>query len=235
MKKVGIFHFNHDYANQNFYKQNQVIEIDCRDLQSVTSYCEEASLQRIEQRAQPFPFLCFLGNGNYHYLSYLHQKSFDEPYTLVLFDHHSDLYEAPMLSCGSWVNRILKENPRCLSVILIGVSVEAQIREFSIPIQVFNEHELNLQALIECLADIKTPIFLSIDKDVLSKKVCQTNWDQGSMSLEMLLSCIAYLVSKKKSLGVDVCGEKASSGCFIEEEKRNNDVNKKIWDAILSE
>lgn len=235
MDKVGIFNFIFDYANQDFYAKKKWRELDCSDLESVNSYCAETSLQIIENRVQDFPFLCFLGNGNFHYLSYLHQKNFQEAYTLVLFDHHSDLYEAPLLSCGSWVSRVIQENPLCQRVILLGVSESALIRECDIPILVINEAELNQRNILNCLSEIKTSVFLSIDKDVLSEKVCQTNWDQGSMSLSMLLDSIDYLVKHKKLLGVDVCGERSNSNCFLYEERRSSFVNKSIWDIVLPE
>ncbi len=50
-------------------------------------------------------------------------------------------------------------------------------------------------------------VYISIDKDVLRPQDAQTNWDQGTMSLQMLLIYIDYLFRYKHVLGVDVCGE----------------------------
>lgn len=49
------------------------------------------------------------------------------------------------------------------------------------------------------------PIYLSIDKDVLAKNVVQTNWDQGRMQLEDILTVIRAL--DQRIIGSDITGE----------------------------
>lgn len=44
------------------------------------------------------------------------------------------------------------------------------------------------------------PLYISIDKDVLSQNVIQTDWDQGSMQLMEFKILLAYLFKTVKQL-----------------------------------
>lgn len=50
-----------------------------------------------------------------------------------------------------------------------------------------------------------SPIYLSIDKDVLSEDVIHTNWDQGKLSTYHLLDTISSI--KSRIVGSDITGE----------------------------
>ena len=65
-----------------------------------------------------------------------------------------------------------------------------------------------LEALIGALKRSDEPVYLSIDKDVLANDVVQTNWDQGVMRLEELMSAIAML--RGRIVGADVPGDISS-------------------------
>ena len=55
---------------------------------------------------------------------------------------------------------------------------------------------------------IKTKsIYITIDKDVLSRKEAETNWDQGEMSLSFMLSVLNKLFAENNIIGVDVTGD----------------------------
>jgi hypothetical protein len=80
-------------------------------------------------------------------------------------------------------------------------------------------HRLNLAHAFEVCADpdelldrfaghVKTstlPVYLSIDKDVLSAEVVRTNWDQGRLLDQHLLEAIALF--RGRIIGSDVNGE----------------------------
>ena len=54
------------------------------------------------------------------------------------------------------------------------------------------------------------PLYISIDKDVLSESEGKTNWDQGNVALDQVLHFIdAYMqqTPNRQLLGVDICGE----------------------------
>jgi arginase family enzyme len=65
-----------------------------------------------------------------------------------------------------------------------------------------------LAALGVELAASPEPVYFSIDKDVLSHEVVQTNWDQGVMRLEELESAITML--QGRLIGSDVVGDVSS-------------------------
>lgn len=54
---------------------------------------------------------------------------------------------------------------------------------------------------------IHYPVFLSIDKDVLSKAELETDWDQGSMTGKELSNTCTNLFLHSQLLGIDICGE----------------------------
>ena len=53
------------------------------------------------------------------------------------------------------------------------------------------------------------PLYISIDKDVLSPAYAATNWDQGTLSLEHMKAFIEEFAKGHKIIGVDICGEHA--------------------------
>lgn len=50
-------------------------------------------------------------------------------------------------------------------------------------------------------------IWLTIDKDVLRPQDACTNWDQGQMSLDHVLSAVERLAQHRAIAGIDVCGD----------------------------
>jgi len=66
----------------------------------------------------------FVGSGDYHHLSSLLVRQFEEPLTLIVFDHHPDWdILPPRLACASWITHVLRR-PNIKKVVLIGVSSE---------------------------------------------------------------------------------------------------------------
>src|SRR5207244_477510 len=63
-------------------------------------------------------------------------------------------------------------------------------------------------AFHDAIASSREPIYLSIDKDVLSADVVSTNWDQGSMRLDELTSAIRPF--RERIIGSDVTGDVSS-------------------------
>ena len=52
---------------------------------------------------------------------------------------------------------------------------------------------------------INLPVYLSIDKDVLSKETLKTTWDQGELSESNLLKCITEILPYV--FAVDIVGD----------------------------
>ncbi len=128
----------------------------------------------------------FIDNGNYHYMSRLFCSFIAEPFELIVFDHHTD-DQQPMIeglkSCGSWIADIKDENVFLNSVELI--------QEYK-----------NIPAKKKDL-----PVYISIDKDVLSTSVLATNWDQGNMTAEQFFEIFDEILLRNRIIGIDICGE----------------------------
>ena len=75
----------------------------------------------------PQPSIHFFDNGNYHYMSKLWTDRVQEPFTLIVFDHHPDMQPprfGGILSCGGWVKEVLDNNKFIQNAIIIGVKDE---------------------------------------------------------------------------------------------------------------
>ncbi len=51
------------------------------------------------------------------------------------------------------------------------------------------------------------PLWITLDKDVLTPAEAVTNWDQGRLTLEQVLSAIGRFAARRPILGMDVCGD----------------------------
>lgn len=162
--------------------------LDISDISGTDLYCSREAAEEIRRRIAPQPLnaLHVLGNGNYHYLSLFYLERINEPFTLVLFDHHSDnqpgAFGGELLSCGSWVLEATKRLDNLKKVVWIGG--DGQIND--IP---------------ESL-----PAYLSIDLDILAPEYVKTVWDQGDMELSELMLLINYTMKKCDMIGIDLCG-----------------------------
>lgn len=162
----------------------------------------------------------------------------DAPIQIVVFDNHPDNMRYPFgIHCGSWVWHASRL-PFVARVHVAGITssdvegahaIENHLASLRSGNIVYWCHRCNLGALrrfgvrasqsfdsIPAMMDglrreIETtvePVYLSIDKDVLSRDVVHTNWDQGRMQLEELESGIGML--RHRLIGSDVVGEVSS-------------------------
>ncbi|OWV23999.1 hypothetical protein B7982_06120 [Fibrobacter sp. UWB2] len=225
--------------------------LDCTKIVGTDCYCDDDAIKEINELIDnaesnsksecnriienrdnstndiaPQPSIHFFDNGNYHYMSKLWTDRVQEPFTLIVFDHHPDMQPprfGGILSCGGWVKEVLDNNKFIQSVIIIGVkdelvetvreelsqSGEANILE---KVTFIKESELSTLPSIICSDSVNvfsSNLYISIDKDALSPSYAVTNWDQGSLMLDALKDCITTLASGRKILGIDICGERA--------------------------
>lgn len=86
--------------------------------------------------------------------------------------------------------------------------------------------------------DIDVPVYISIDKDVMSESCAVTNWNQGRMSLKMLEDILTLFLVASEVIGVDICGEYSlSDGNFsnyLHAEKINKETNIALFHYIRS-
>lgn len=172
----------------------------------------------------------FLDSGNYHHFSFLYTSFIKEPFHLVVFDNHTDMQESAfgsILSCGSWILEAIEKNPNLNKVIMIGVKEEYRK---ACPYQ--NDKRVlflsNVEEADEEILDL--PIYLSIDKDVLSEEDFICDWDQGEMRLSKLLSELKFLKERANLLGIDVCGEPEAGDREVS--KTSSFINREILNVF---
>lgn len=164
------------------------ILIDLSHLDETECYCSDQSATVIRKIIRDYPYnsIHWIDGGDYHYVSLFWTEKIERQFILILFDNHSDdmdsVFGKDLLSCGSWVKNV-RNLPLCKSAVHIN----------------------NAEAPLPFLPD-GVPVYLSIDKDVLSRDYARTNWDQGNMTLEELFYILDQISSSHEILGVDVCG-----------------------------
>lgn len=135
-ESILVMNFTGAYETQGFYKKSACRFVDCRDLTGVNGFCSEEGQAAIERRITGYEGgIHFIDGGNFHYITYLMVGKIREPFTLVVFDHHTDMQPSAfqgLLSCGCWLKRTLDENRYLRNVILIGVDdgLAAEAREY---------------------------------------------------------------------------------------------------------
>lgn len=191
-----LLDFSHIYEGKRNFEAHGLTLIDLSDISGTNMYCTKEAAAEIRQRLKPWgpQGIHFLDNGNYHYATLFFLEKIREPFSLVLFDHHTDM-QKPMipylLSCGSWAGEALKNSRFLKQLILIGPekksmdSIAGCLKERLIGISMEeiargdSEEELGR-------IDLSLPIYISIDKDVLSPYYARTNWSQGTMTADIL-------------------------------------------------
>ena len=89
---------------------------------------------------------------------------------------------------------------------------------------------------IRRLEDPEVPVYLSIDKDVLSPDFARTNWDQGQAGIAETADFIRTFLKGRTLIGADICGEnpEGAEGPEAEEERRINDTaNGLLLETVL--
>lgn len=72
------------------------------------------------------------------------------------------------------------------------------------------------------------PVYISVDKDVLAAGEVYTNWDQGQMKLEQMMTLLEGLFRERQIIGMDICGElpgELSCEEDVRQNRQNNLVN----------
>ncbi|MCR5774174.1 MAG: hypothetical protein K6G42_03730 [Lachnospiraceae bacterium] len=152
---------------------------------------EKEILKRLSKAGFPGGYaLRFLDNGNHHYMTRLLASFADEPFDMITLDNHTDdqppAFEG-LKSCGSWRLDIRKENRYLERSMLIRK-----------PEDMGTEYEVS-----------ERPLYISLDKDILSTDVLETNWDQGEMSRKELFEVLDMFFETRRIMAFDVCGEDA--------------------------
>ena len=241
--------------------------LDFTTLSGTTGFCDVAAADEIRRRIADFPArgIHFLDNGNFHYLTRFWCEKISEDFALVVYDHHVDLRKPVfpgLMSCGSWIRDVLLRNSHCRAVLIIGpecaqadiierelqsLVAEDQPLRASAPVRVccFTEDDILdgrvARELPHLLDALHLPVYISIDKDVLSRKVLRTNWDQGIMTeAEFRRELDRFAMGPDiHILGVDICGEPAYNACRrllddTRDLRRSDGVNRRLLEHYLA-
>ena len=210
-----IMDFSGIYSEEDFDPAGSV-RLSFSDLDGTECYCDDAAAEAIRRRIAPYPAeaLHWIDGGDYHYASRFWLERIARPFCLVLIDHHPDdqpgAFGGELLSCGAWVADARRDLPALRGTVWVNGPGQ----------------DLRLPDL---------PVYLSIDKDVLSKEYARTNWDQGSMTLAQLKDTVRAIAAQREILGVDVCGElSAAKGAVARDYAINRATNLELQDFFVS-
>ncbi len=257
-----ILDFTHVYRDEYIKDIYRFTYIDCSDIEGTDMYCSENAYGMIWDRISPYGIcgIHFMDSGNYHYITKIMTDHIDEPFGLVMYDHHTDM-QMPMvpgmMSCGDWAGQALVQNKNLMQLVIVGppeADIEQAVGNVSQDIEngrllTFSNEELRVGVSEDKLRFIRSdlPWYISIDKDVLGTEYSETNWSQGDMSLnglERLLSVFlgsqddksdAGEIRHPRILGVDICGESQIDipvPEYLEAEKKNEKVNTELFRFI---
>ena len=142
---ITVQDFTGVYAEQPFMqelreksaKSADIHWLDCTKIVGTDCYCDDDAVKAINEMidsAGTTTGIHFFDNGNYHYMSKLWTDRVQEPFSLIVFDHHPDMQPprfGGILSCGSWVLEVLENNEFIQNVVIIGVAdhLADEIRE----------------------------------------------------------------------------------------------------------
>jgi arginase family enzyme len=177
------------------------------------------------------PFTLF-GSGDFHHLSAVWTRQFDEPFTLLSFDNHPDWdIRPPKWSCGAWINRAL-ENPLIRDVAIWGCgNFECQLpgrllgnasaaRAGRLQVHPWARSEVRYPAWLHPItmetwrdqftawakAHAGQRIYVTIDIDCLNANEAVTNWENGDFTCEHLVWALGALREHATIIGGDLCG-----------------------------
>ncbi len=241
MKDVIVFNFTGAYENQDLYRNPDFCVIECKDIEGTNGYCDDEAAGKIRERFKEVSLngVHFIDAGNYHYLSKFMVERIDEPFTLVVFDHHSDMKESEffgLLSCGSWILDVVNTNDMVKRVVLVGISEEQKemIPDVNKEIIVYTDEEIRNMSNVKIPLDC--PIYISVDKDVLDETELKTTWDQGIMTKDEFFSIFkGILESGVDIVGVDICGEAEYHFGVDEDDVKNQEFNNMLVRLISGE
>ena len=209
---IYLHNFTGVYEKQDFYKKFSYKMLNNKDLSGVRGYMDEEAkeylLDMIENETD-ISSIHFLDSGNYHHLSKLYLSKINTEFNLVVYDNHTDMQFSAfgnILSCGSWIADSYESLVNLNKIYLIGVS-----KDYIKDCVFINDERIVFADSICEMTDISNlPIYVSVDKDVLSNKEFISDWDQGIMTLDKLMNELSHLVDNCELLGADICGEPLS-------------------------
>lgn len=225
-----ILDFTHVYCDEDIKDIDRFRYIDCSDIQETDMYCSKNAYEKIWGRIEPYGIqgIHYIDSGNYHYISKIITDHIDEPFGLVMYDHHTDM-QIPMvpemMSCGDWAGQALSQNKNLRQLVIVGPpesDIEQTLESYSGSqsgrLLTFSAEDLHGDLLENKLKLIRTdlPLYISIDKDVLGTEYTETNWSQGDMSIDGLERLLGVFLGGQ--------GEEKNSDACRDDERNAGDI-----------
>lgn len=241
---ITIMNFSGIYKYEQFYKDENVIWLDFSNLKGKNCYCDRITEEVIKDRIKNMPpqGVHFIDSGNYHYATKFWIDKIREKFSLVVFDYHTDMQKPAfksILSCGSWVVECLENNSFIDKVILLGIGKEQKSaidEKYKNKIICIDNEQIKKNDFSQTQKINKQyPVYISIDKDVLSRRVIDTNWSQGNMKLTELKNILHGIIPRRKVIGIDLCGECANEAGKLSAVKKSDEVNANLLGFLKNE
>ena len=222
-----LHNFTGIYEKQDFYKDYSYELFNDRALNGVRGSMDDEArkylLEEIKVRSK-LTSIHLLDSGNYHHLSRVYLDLIKEPYNLVVYDNHTDMQFSAfgnILSCGSWIADAYETLHNLNKIIVVGANSQ-YIGECAFK---KDKRVVFTDSISDVCLESLLPIYISIDKDVLSANEFISDWDQGNMSLAVLKKEMEFLIDRFRIIGTDICGEPDNS----------DDINISLSDNINKE
>ena len=228
-----LHNFTGVYEKQDFYKDYPHKLFDDKALCGVRGYMDDKArkylLEEIKEKSN-LSSIHLLDSGNYHHLSRVYLDLIKEPYNLVVYDNHTDMQFSAfgnILSCGSWIADAYETLHNLNKIIVVGAN-SSYIEECA-----FNKDKrvVFTDSISDVYLENLLPIYISIDKDVLSSNEFISDWDQGSMSLAALKKEMEFLIDRFRVIGTDICGEPDNSDDI--NISLSNNINKELVNIFV--
>jgi len=178
-----------------------------------------------------------LGSSDYHHLTLALLQQHQTPFTLVLFDnrqnwmrpqhqYHSNTWictasRLPNIErivivglengdlCAKKFNDSDAESYLGKKIILLpysGVEIAVSMGKTQ---QIQSQLKQSLKAGVQEILDaiITTNVYVSVDKDCLRREDAITNWEQGTLPLETVTTCIEAINEQHTIIGADTVGD----------------------------
>ncbi|BCJ94238.1 arginase [Anaerocolumna cellulosilytica] len=242
--QVYTIDFEGIYTEQSWYltRKDKIKNMDIIPYEGTNGYCSQKSCEVLQAYCSnlDFPAVTYLGSGNYHYLTYFLLQQIKKPFSMVMFDFHSDIQMGmckELLSCGNWVRFALENCSQLKQVYIVGVAEQYIPKDYDCcgkEVHFITEKQVrSIDWIEEVKRGIQYPIYITIDKDVFREGTVYTNWDQGTMEINDVSAFFEGVRARHKILGGDICGE-CSKNYADGQYNRYQEVNGIINQQILT-
>ena len=228
-----LHNFTGVYNKQDFYKDFNYKLFNDEKLVGVRGYMDDdvkaCLINEIKTKGK-LSSIHFLDSGNYHHLSRIYIELINESFNLVVYDNHTDMQFSAfgnILSCGSWIADAYTTHKNLNKIFIVGAD-KRYIEDCKFK---NDERVVFIESIMNIALDKSLPVYISVDKDVLSKDEFVSDWDHGKMSVATLIGELKYLIKNIKALGVDICGEPATNDNFNID--LSNHINKELTNIFV--